>query len=263
MTEIKIKQLRLENFKCHRHLVLNFEGGNASIYGDNASGKTSIYDALTWLLFSKDSQGNGEKNVEIKPLNANGEVADHEALTEVEAVFLVNGQEQSFRRTLREVWSSKRGSSEKTFDGNTSEYFVDGVPCKKNLFAAKVGELVSEDTFRMLTSVSHFAAGISWQDRRAALFQVAGVMGDEQIMATAPQFATLAESLGRMSLEDYKKKLLAEKKGFTGTKNSTPDRIDECNRTIQDIQGIDFAGARVELAELQDKVSRLSLILHY
>ena len=56
MTEIKIKRLVLENFKCHKSLRLDFEGGNASIYGDNASGKTSIYDALTWLLFGKDSQ---------------------------------------------------------------------------------------------------------------------------------------------------------------------------------------------------------------
>ena len=72
MTEIKIKRLVLENFKCHKHLSLDLMGGNAAIYGDNASGKTSVYDALTWLLFGKDSAGNGEKNIEIKPLDANG-----------------------------------------------------------------------------------------------------------------------------------------------------------------------------------------------
>ena len=258
MTTIQIKQLRLENFKCHRHLVLDFNGGNASIYGDNASGKTSIYDALTWLLFGKDSQGNGEKNIEIKPLNASGEVADHEALTEVEAVLLVNGEELSLRRTLREVWTSKRGSSQLTFDGNTSEYYISGVPCKKNAFTAQVNEIVSEDTFRMLTSVSHFAAGISWQDRRAVLFQVAGVMADSQIMATSEQFKPLADSLGRLSLEDYKKKLLAEKKGFTGTKTSTPARIDECNKTIQDVEGIDFAGAKAQVEALQATLNGIS-----
>ena len=258
MTTIQIKQLRLENFKCHRHLVLNFNGGNASIYGDNASGKTSIYDALTWLLFGKDSQGNGEKNIEIKPLTPTGEVADHEALTDVEAVLLVNGEELSLRRTLREVWTSKRGSSQLTFDGNTSEYYVGGVPCKKNAFTAQVNEIVSEDTFRMLTSVSHFAAGISWQDRRAVLFQVAGVMGDNQIMATDQRFQPLADSLGRLTMEDYKKKLLAEKKGFTGAKTSIPARIDECNKTIQDIEGIDFAGARAQVEALQATLSGIS-----
>lgn len=80
MNYIKIKRLALENFKCHRNLVLDFNGGNASIYGDNATGKTSVYDALTWLLFGKDSHGNGEKNIEIKPLGEDGEVRDHNAI---------------------------------------------------------------------------------------------------------------------------------------------------------------------------------------
>jgi DNA repair exonuclease SbcCD ATPase subunit len=251
MTEIKIQRLILENFKCHKALTLNFNGGNASIYGDNASGKTSIYDALTWLLFSKDSQGNGEKNIEIKPLNAKGEVKDHDALTAVEAVLLVNGDEITLRKTYREVWSTKRGSSEATFDGNTSEYSVNGVPCKKNAFQAKVGELVSEDTFRLLTSVSHFAAGIPWQERRAVLFRISGALDDKAIMATNAQFQPLLDSLGRLTIEDYKKKLVSEKKGFTVSKTELPARISECQKTIEDIEGINFAAIRAEADALR------------
>ena len=258
MTEIKIKRLSLENFKCHRALTLNFDGGNASIYGDNASGKTSIYDALTWLLFGKDSAGNGEKNIEIKPLNAMGEVKDHEALTAVEAVLLVNGEEQTLRRTYKEVWTTKRGSSTASYDGNTSEYYIDGVPCKRNAFQDKVNELVSEDTFRMLTSVSHFANSISWQDRRAVLFQVAGVMDDNQILATNETFAPLVESMGRLSIEDYKKKLLAEKKKFVGAKTEIPARISECQKTIDDITGLDFAGAKAQVEALQATMESIS-----
>ena len=258
MTEIKIKRLVLENFKCHKSLRLDFAGGNASIYGDNASGKTSVYDALTWLLFGKDSQGNGEKNIEIKPLDANGEVKDHLAETAVEALLDVNGEEVSLRRTYKEVWSTKRGSSEATYDGNTSEYYVSGVPCKKNAFQDKVNELVDEDTFRMLTSVSHFANGISWQDRRAVLFKVAGVMDDAQILATNEQFNPLVESMGKLSLEDYKKKLLAEKKGFVGAKTEIPARISECQKTIDDIEGLDFAGAKAEADALQASLSRIT-----
>ena len=258
MTEIKIKRLSLENFKCHRNLTLTFNGGNSSIYGDNASGKTSIYDALTWLLFGKDSQGNGEKNIEIKPLDANGEVRDHLAVTAVEAVLDVNGEELTLRRTYKEVWTTKRGSSQETYDGNTSDYYVDGVPVKKNAFQDKVNGLVDEDTFRMLTSVSHFANGISWQDRRAVLFKVAGVMEDSAILATSEQFSPLVESMGRLTLEDYKRKLLAEKKQFVGAKTEIPARISECEKTIADIEGLDFAKAKAEAEALSVRKDSIS-----
>ena len=258
MTEIKIKKLSLENFKCHKNMALDFMGGNASIYGDNASGKTSVYDALTWLLFGKDSHGNGEKNIEIKPLDATGEVKDHDALTAVEAVLDVNGEDVILRRTYKEVWTTKRGASQATYDGNTSEYYVDGVPCKKNAFQDRVNELVDEDTFRLLTSVNYFADGISWQERRAVLFKVAGVMDDAQILATNAQFAPLVESMGRLSIEDYKKKLLAEKKKFVGAKTEIPARISECQKTIEDVEGLDFAGAKAQVEALNTRKESLA-----
>jgi hypothetical protein len=257
MKDIKIKKLALENFKCHKSLTLELNGRNASVYGDNAAGKTSIYDALTWLLFGKDSKGNGEKNIEIKPLNENGEIRDHLAETAVEAVLLVDGEEITLRRTLKEIWTTKRGHSEQTYDGNTSEYYIDGVPVKKYTFSDKVNELVSEDTFRMLTSVSHFADGISWQDRRAVLFKVAAVAPDEAIMATEPRFLALSTGMGKLSVDDYKRKLTAEKRGLVTDKTEIPARISECQKTIEDVQGLDFGKAQVELANLTAKRERL------
>lgn len=257
MKDIRIKRLALENFKCHKSLTIDFNGRNASICGDNATGKTSIYDALTWLLFGKDSRGNGEKNIEIKPLNAEGEVNDHWAITEVEAVLPVDGEEITLKRTLKEVWSTKRGHSEPTYDGNTSEYYIDGVPVKKYAFAEKVDELVDEDTFRMLTSVSNFAEGISWQDRRAELFKVAGVADDAAIMATDGRFASLAEGMGKLTVEDYRKKLTAEKKKYTGAKNELPARISECEKTVADVAVIDFEAVRAEVQRLTAEKNRL------
>lgn len=46
MKTIKIQKITLENFKNHKNLVLDFDGRDATIYGDNAAGKTSVYDAL-------------------------------------------------------------------------------------------------------------------------------------------------------------------------------------------------------------------------
>ena len=253
MKDIRLISLEMENFKCFRHMKIDFDGRNVSIYGNNAAGKTSVFDAFMWCLFSKDSQGNGDKNLEVKPLDASGNVIDHDALTAVDVVLDVNGEELTLRRTYREVWSTKRGSADATFDGHTSEYFINGVPIKKNGFADKVSELVDEETFRLLTNTSYFPAQLSWQDRRAVLFQVAGVMDDNQILATSAAFAPLVESMGKLSVEDYKKKLLSEKRKFVGAKTEIPARISECQKTIEDIQGLDFAGAKAEAEVLTAK----------
>ena len=144
--EIKLLQLTLENFKGCRRLALDLSGRGAAIYGDNATGKSTVYDAFTWLLFGKDSRG--QSNFEIKPLDQSGQVADHGAVTSVEAVLSVDGAALQLKRTYYERWSTKRGSSEASYDGNTSEYFIDGVPMKKGEYESRIGELVSEDLFK-------------------------------------------------------------------------------------------------------------------
>lgn len=258
MTDIKLNKLKIENFKCHKLLSIDFCGRSMSIYGDNATGKTSIYDSLLWLLFSKDSLGNGEKNFEVKPLNAAGEVEDHQAITSVEAEFAVNGVGKTFRRTYREVWATKRGTGEPEYTGNTSDYFVDGVPMKKNAFDDAIREMVGEERFRMLTSVAWFSSGMKWQERRAVLFELAGAMSDKDIMAGNPQFQSLLDSVGSMNLGDYKAKLLYQKKGLTGTRDDAPTRISECGRTLDRLQGLDFDAARAQEAELTEQREELA-----
>ena len=258
MTEIKIMKLALENFKCHKALTMEFNGGNASIYGDNATGKTSVYDALLWLLFDKDSSGNGGKNMEIKPLGKDGEVLDHNALTSVEAVLSVNGEGITLRRTYKEVWSTKRGSSQATYDGNTSEYFVDGIPMKKNAFQTAVQALVDEETFMVLTSVSYFASVLDWKKRREALFRLAGIEDDRMIMGTDARFVPLVEAMGRSDLDGLKRKLAADKKGLSVTKNEIPARLSECEGLVASISGLDFEGARVRAMELREECDRIA-----
>ena len=60
MNTLKILRLELRNFKGQRNLDLDFGGRSCTIYGDNATGKTTVYDAFSWLLFGVDSLGQSE-----------------------------------------------------------------------------------------------------------------------------------------------------------------------------------------------------------
>ena len=249
--KMQLVSLILENFKCHGHLEIHFDGRNANIYGENAVGKSSIYDGLTWLLFGKDSHG--KKDFDIKPLTLEGDVKDHAAITSVEAVLLVDGMTRKLKRTYYEVWSTKRGSAEATFDGHSSDYFVDDVPCKKNEFARRVGEIIEENAFRLLTSITYFAAELPWQERRATLFDVAAVATDEEILASDARFAPLAAAMQGLTLDDYRKKLAAQRKGLNKVRTDTPARLDECKKTVTDLSSIDFGELERQRAEVQAK----------
>lgn len=256
MKDIRINHLILDNFKGQRHFDFVLEGKNCIVYGDNASGKTTLYDGLTWLLFGKDSQG--QNSFELKPLGPDGKVLDHGAITAVEAALSVNGIEITLKRTYYEKWSTKRGSAAETFDGHSSDFFVDGVPVKKYEFERRISELMDEDLFRTLTNVTHFCSGMDWRRRRSILFEVGHVAPDAEIMAEVPDFAPLAETMGNLSLDDYKKKLQAERKGLTGVRNDVPVRLDECQKTVNDIRGIDFDALKVERDSLAAKREALA-----
>lgn len=254
--DIRLKTLELENFKCHKSLHLDLGGGDVCIRGDNAAGKTSVYDAFVWLLFGKDSSGNASS--EVKPLGADGNVLDHEAVTAVEAGLLVDGAPLRLRRTLRENWNVRRGEEQPAFEGNTSEYFVDGVPCRAGAFRAKVAELVDEEKFRLLTAVNAFAVGLPWQKRRELLFDLFGGLDDGTVMETDPRFGPLAEELGSLTLEELHRRCTHEKRGLTVTKNEIPARISECERTVSDLAGLDFTRAEADAAFWTGEAERIA-----
>ena len=66
---IKIKKLSLTNFKGIKDLAVEFNNVT-NIHGENGTGKSTIFDAFTWLLFGKDSHDS--KDFNIKTLDSTG-----------------------------------------------------------------------------------------------------------------------------------------------------------------------------------------------
>ena len=63
MKSIVIRQLTLLNFKGIRNLTVDFDLNETNIFGYNGTGKTTIFDAFTWLLFGKDSKDRKDFNI--------------------------------------------------------------------------------------------------------------------------------------------------------------------------------------------------------
>lgn len=247
---IEIRSMDISNFKGIHSLHLDYHSGVNTLYGDNATGKTSVYDALTWLLFGKDSHGNS--TFSIKPTGAAPGV-----MPEVTAVLSVNGETLTLRKTMRERWEKHRGSAESRFAGNTTDYFVDDVPRKEGEYKRIIAGYIDEAQFKLLTSVYAFARDMHWKDRRALLSEICGLPDDASLLSSAPQFAELAEAVGRRTVDDYKAALMAQRKGANASLNTLPVRIDECERMVRELAGLPFEQARRTAEALQNDRARV------
>lgn len=239
-----LKTLKLRNFKRHKDFTLEAQG-DVSVYGRNRLGKTTIADAISWLLFGKDSLG--KEKFDIKTIGEDGKplrMLEHE----VEATFLVSGRETTLRKVHKEVWKRSRGSTEKEFDGHTNEYEIDGVPHTEAQYKAFIQNLCKEQLFRLLADPDHFPAKMHWKERRALLLEVCGDVSDFDVIEANPKLGDLSQILSGRSIEDHKAVAEAQKKKINEEIKSIPDRIDECRRSISQIEAAETpAESREEL----------------
>ena len=248
--KIELKSLDLVHFKCFNVLHLDFHDGVNNIYGENAAGKTSVYDALTWLLFNKDSAGNARPD--IKPHHAPAGT-----MPEVTAVLTVDGEPIKLRKVLREKWEKPRGSSIERYAGDTRDYYIDDVPLAGNEYKRRIAELIDEQQFKLLTDVWAVTSKMHWKDRRTLLAEICGLPEDKQLLSTAPQFAELAEKVGRRTVDEYKSVLVKQRKDMNANLNTLPVRVDECSRMAAELESLDFAAAHSESDRLQAERERV------
>jgi hypothetical protein len=202
MKKVELKYLFLSNFKGIKEFEIpDFENG-IEIHGDNGTGKTTIFDAFSWLLFGKDSLNSG--SFDIKCINEKGEVL-HGLNHLVTAKLTAGNGDIDLTKVYYEKYTKRRGQSKKTFTGHTIDHFINNVPCKQKEFTAAINDICTEDVFKLLTNPRHFNEVLHWTDRRNLLFQMCGDIPDEAVIASNPALARLPEILGGHSLADTKK----------------------------------------------------------
>ena len=118
-----IKQIVLQNFKGCKNATYTFDGKNVTVCGANGSGKTTIFDAFTWLLFGKDSLDNAK--FEIRPLDKDGKQIDNVEIC-VSATLEIDGKEVELKKTNRQNWVKKRGTQNPVLQGNVNSFILRG-----------------------------------------------------------------------------------------------------------------------------------------
>ncbi len=222
---MKLTKLELLNFKGLRSFAINLNG-DVVIRGDNATGKTTVFDSVCWLLFGKDSLDRAD--FEIKTLDGGEPI--HKVNNEVTGTFTLDeGGTVELKRVYREKYSSPRGG-EVTLTGHTTDYFVDGVPKKEKEYKEMVSSLVDESIFKLITNPLYFNETYSWQNRRKLLLEMCGDISDEDVIANHDELKILTDILSGHSVDDHRKVVASKKATINKELDMLPVRIDEALR---------------------------------
>lgn len=254
---MKLTKLELLNFKGLKSFTINLNG-DVVIRGDNATGKTTVFDSVCWLLFGKDSLDRAD--FEIKTLDGGEPI--HKVNHEVTGIFTLDeGGTVELKRVYREKYSSPRGG-EVTLTGHTTDYFVDGVPKKEKEYKEIVNTLIDESIFKLITNPLYFNETYSWQNRRKLLLEMCGDIDDISVINSRDDLRRLAELLEGRTVDDHRKVVAAKKTAINKELDMIPIRIDEAVRnkpeTVSDkaklIRDIETLSAGIDEVEKQKAI---------
>jgi len=251
---MKLISLRMGNFKGIKNQEFLFVGKNATIYGGNATGKTTTLDAWLWLLFEKDSEGSTKFGVKTI---TNGEII-HGLEHSVEGIIEHEEKTVKLKKVLQEKWTKKRGSVEKEFTGNTIYYYIDDVPAKKKEYVEQIKDLVGdENIFRLITDLKYFNTDMKWKDRRKLLIDVCGDVDNQEIYGKNEMFNAISEILKNRTVEKHMETLKASRKKLNEDLEKIPVRIDEVAKSIEDFEAVNIEEVQATIDSHEKNVSDL------
>lgn len=249
--KVTIKSIHIENFKGIKELDVNFSE-KTKISGQNAAGKTTIFDAFTWLLFNKNSAGDEKFNV--RPLNKEGTRIDNVEI-KVVSIMDVDGKEVELSKVQKQNWVKKRGTNTVSLQGNPNSYEIDGYPKSEAEFKEYVSGIAqSEEMFKMLTNPQYFSS-LKWKDQRDILMKLVSEFSDVELAKTDTKYAPLLLELEKApSTDDIRAKFSKALTEWKKKQTEIPVRIDEAMKSKVDV---DVAEQELAKADLERKIKEI------
>ena len=254
MKTIKLKSLHIQNFKGCKERMIEF-GDRTRISGANATGKTTVFDAFTWL-FGKDSLGSA--SFDIRPLDENGKMIDNIEIS-VEAAITADGEEYSLKKVQKQIWRTKRGTNTTEFKGNVNEYEINGYPKSEKEFKEFISAIIDEKVFNLVTNPNAFNA-LPWKEQREILMKFVGDFTDVEIAQKfEEEFLKLIPELKIASTDAILKKYTKAKNKLNNKMVELPARIDEVSKQLVTVNvaelEIQKSAKEVALKKIEDELS--------
>ena len=225
---IKLQKIKLENFKCFKSKEIDFDGNNATVRAENKRGKTTLKDAINWLLFGKLSDG---RSTGYRPIVTDPDSPDYMKpikglVVKVEAELLLN------RNVIRTLRKEEHEVVAKNQDVKyTSKFWIDGVPqATKRDYDDFIANTIPVDKFKMLTDLDYFNDDKKnpWEQRRVTLRDIAGAVSEPQ----GEWHDKFRAKLAGKTIKEYEKMLKGRINKYKDEQVTIPILLTEKNKDL-------------------------------
>jgi DNA repair exonuclease SbcCD ATPase subunit len=253
MKKVTLTRLELRNFKKITNLSIDFTH-ETDIVGTNGVGKSTIFDAYTWLLYGKNSHD--QNDFAIKTLDENNR-AIPKLEHEVVGTFDVDSKIITFKRVYREKWVTKRGNDLEELTGHETTFFVNDVPKSRGEYQTSVSEMIDENISKIISNPLYFNEKMKWDERRKILSSMAGeIKTDEIVSQMNGNIDELREMLSKGDeLNEQKKVVQAKKKKLKEELATIKPRIDEARYNMP--EPVDACAIQNEIISLDGELNSI------
>lgn len=254
--EIKFKKIRIRNFRGLVSFDANLEGRSVRIAGANGLGKSSVADAITWVLFGKDSRR--RTAFPIDPVDDEGRII-HNLDVSVELEMLIDGQPTTLRRRRQEKWVQKRGMTTEQLDGHQTTCYIDGRPLPSSDFSSHVDTIVKEELFRALTTPDYFPS-LPMDQQYRLLVKIVGTRTLAEIAAKDEEALKVVDELGQRSIDQYRQGLTYDLQRTRKELETIPVRLSEVQGFIEQVKakGADGKTAQRHAKGIEEKLRQVT-----
>ena len=239
MKVIKLVSASFENFK-KLNWTIEFGEKKTQIFAMNRTGKSSMADGIFWVLFGKSSTGKSEgKEFRPRPYDSQGVDIDHVDVV-AELVLLVDGVEVVLRKTQRQNWVRKRGTTTEVHEGDKNIYAWNNVEISETEFKRRIADIVSEKNFMLITDLTAFFR-LSKQEKLDLILSLIANVTEEQILMEVGGFDELLKFVrDGKKLEDVKATSKRSISDMTKERDQISAFINERSKDIVDMDVSDI-----------------------
>lgn len=242
MKNVILKRLVYNDFRGQSRDISFNVSGTTVISGRNGSGKSSVLNAFLWLLTSFDVMDRANYNLFDENSEEEGKTCD------VTGYFDIDGEELTLSRKASQTWTKSRDNGEKYRNGDSYEYFVNGLSSSAKNYTSVVEEKFGKvGNLKIMLNTDYYML-LDTKTLRAYFSAMVGEVKDSDFKGDYTDVIDLIKQLGAVSA---KKTFSNRAQEHEKSKRKIEAKIEATKDMLPKIEDINDIEAKIASLESQ------------